>query len=221
MLSLDVLTFDMLSLDTWPLTCYHLTPTCYYLSSNMIYLTYNYHFMGMLTWSPDSTHVHLILQTCSCIFLLFDNYLINHKKRTYIGSENLTDINIYSCLQWYYVFCATKSSGSTWGPSENRGECWLSTSWCHPERASYKTLMYALQLASYTSNGTSSIMVLSMHETHYKYCSLIPLLVSNNSLALLKCDVCVLGRYNTYLDIWVRRVIRINMKDGNKWFIHA
>ena len=31
----------------------------------------------------------------------------------------------------------------------------------------------------------------------------------------------MLGRYYTYLDIWVRRVIRINIKNGNKRFSQA
>jgi len=34
-------------------------------------------------------------------------------------------------------------------------------------------------------------------------------------------DVCVLGRYYTYLDIWVERVISINIKNGRDRFIQA
>jgi len=42
------------------------------------------------------------------------------------------DINICSCLQW--LCCATKSSGSTWGPPGNWGECWLPPFWYHLEK---------------------------------------------------------------------------------------
>jgi len=34
-------------------------------------------------------------------------------------------------------------------------------------------------------------------------------------------DVCVLGRYYTYLDIWVKRVISLNIKNSNDRFIHT
>jgi len=55
------------------------------------------------------------------------------------------------------------------------------------KRASYKTRLYAFRPIPYTSNGTPWTVVLGVDETYYKHCSLIPPLVSNNNLALLRC----------------------------------
>ena len=60
-------------------------------------------------------------------------------------------------------------------------------------RAFYKTLLYALRLVLSTSNGTSWTVVPGMHGTHCKHCSLIPPLVSNNNLALLRCGYICAG----------------------------
>ena len=60
-------------------------------------------------------------------------------------------------------------------------------SWYHPESASYKTLMYALRLVLYTSNGTPWTVVPDIYGTYCNHCSLTPPLVSNNNLALLRC----------------------------------
>jgi len=57
-------------------------------------------------------------------------------------------------------------------------------------RASYKTLLYALQSVQYTSNGTPWTVVPGMHEAHY---SSIPLLVFNNNLTLLRCGYMCAG----------------------------
>jgi len=61
------------------------------------------------------------------------------------------------------------------------------------KRAFYKTLMYALQQIPSSSKGTSWAVVLGMHGTHCKHCSLIPPLVSNNNLALLRCGYMCAG----------------------------
>jgi len=60
-------------------------------------------------------------------------------------------------------------------------------------RASYKTLLYALQPVPSTSNRTSWTVVPSMHGTRCKHCSLIPSLVSNNNLILLRCGYMCVG----------------------------
>ena len=61
------------------------------------------------------------------------------------------------------------------------------------KRAFYKTLLYALWQVPYTNNGTPWTVVPGMHGTHCKHCSLIPPLVSNNNLALLKCGYMCAG----------------------------
>ena len=60
-------------------------------------------------------------------------------------------------------------------------------------RSFYKTLLYALWLVPSTSNETSWTVVPGMHGTHCEHCSLIPPLVSNNSLALLRCGYMYAG----------------------------
>ena len=60
-------------------------------------------------------------------------------------------------------------------------------------RASYKRLMYALWQVPSSSSRTSSTMVLGMFKTHCKHYSLIPPLVSNNNLALLRCGYICAG----------------------------
>ena len=45
----------------------------------------------------------------------------------------------------------------------------------------------------YTSNGTSWVVVPGMYGTHCKHYSLIPPLVSNNNLALLRCGYMCAG----------------------------
>jgi len=55
------------------------------------------------------------------------------------------------------------------------------------KRASYKTFLYPLRPVPYTSNGTPWTMVPSTHGTDCKHYPLIPPLVSNNNLALLRC----------------------------------
>ena len=73
------------------------------------------------------------------------------------------------------------------------GSAYFLPSWYHPGKASYKTLFFALRSVPYTSNEIPWIVVLSMHETHCKHCSLIPLLVFNNSLGLLRCGCMCAG----------------------------
>jgi len=58
-----------------------------------------------------------------------------------------------------------------------------------------------------------------MHGTHCKHWSLITPLVSNNSLDLLRCE-CMCAETLLHIPTpWVGRIIRINIKNGNKRFI--
>ena len=127
MLSLDVLTYTMLShrlSDITLMSCCHLTSGITYLTLIIITIT------GMMTWHLDYILIYpeiiqykpyswytclLILLTCSYSFLKSDNYLINYKKRQLtLGQRKLTDINIYIFVfTVVFVCCAIKTFGST------------------------------------------------------------------------------------------------------------
>jgi len=38
------------------------------------------------------------------------------------------DFKWWIYLQWHQIYCATQTSGSTWGPPGDRGERWVPTS---------------------------------------------------------------------------------------------
>ena len=102
------------------------------------------------------------------------------------------EINICSCLQCirYVVQLNLLVRPEGFQVTERSAGSLLGTIL---KRASYKTLLYALQLVPYTSNGIPWTVVLDMHRTHYKHCSLIPPLVFNNTLTLLRCGyMCAL-----------------------------
>jgi len=103
-LSLDVLTFAMLSL----VTCMISPPVM--LSPDIrhdIPDSYNYHDTGMMTWHLDyilicsstnctpDTSVLLILLICSCSFPWTDNYLINYEMRQFTSGRGGLTVSIY------------------------------------------------------------------------------------------------------------------------------
>ena len=82
-------------------------------------------------------------------------------------------------------------------------------------------LLYTLRPVLYTSDGTLWTVVPGMHGTHCKYCSLIPRWFLITTSICSYVDVCMLRHYYTYLDIWVKRVISINIKNSNDRFIQV
>jgi len=108
-LSLDVLTFTMLSL----VTCL-ISPSCHAITWPLTRRndSYNYHdnrnddltsWLHLdIFWYISVQTVLLILLTCSCSFPKSNNYLISYKMGQLIsGQGKLMDINICLYLQWY------------------------------------------------------------------------------------------------------------------------
>ena len=133
-----------------------------------------------------------------------------------MGRGKLTDINICSCLQWYQVCCATKTSASTEGLEVTMGSAGSFLLGTILKRASYK--------APCRPCGQFHILhILAMEHPRpwSRACtrptvniSLIPPLVSNNNIALLRCGYMCAG---TLVDI-SRHLARMSNNNINKRF---
>ena len=93
--------------------------------------------------TPD-THVLLTLLTCSCSFPKSDNYLINHKMRQLTSVRGNLWISIYvRVYSGIRYVVQLKLSVRPEGLHVTEGSAGSLSSWYHPKRASYKTLLNA------------------------------------------------------------------------------
>jgi len=148
----------------------------------------------MLTWSSDSTYVCLTFLTCSCTFLESDNYLINHKKNNLHRVRGNLQISIYvrvySGIRYVMQIKLPVRPEGLQVTEGSTGSLFFVPSW---KRASYKTLLTPRDRFRPPATEQSWVMVPSMYGTHCKHSSLIPPLISSNSLDLLRCG-CMCAR---------------------------
>jgi len=187
------------------------------------HLAYHWYTYIIVRTSTPDIHAFLIFLTCSCSFPESDNHLINHKMRQLAsGRGKHAAINTCSCLQWFRYVVQLYFPVWPEGLQATEGSAGSLLLRTILTRATYKTLLLALRQVPSTKQrnnpGPWSRVCTgpTVNMVHW-YPRWFPITTS----FYLYVDVCVLGRYYTYLDIRVERVTSTNNENGVNKVTHA